>query len=65
MATTKQGSDLADDVARWFEDRAARRDPYALYARLRRENPVHYVPFPQVRQLAALPVRWDPARAAA
>src|SRR4249919_1931386 len=42
MPTTKQHSALADDVERWFEDRAARRDPYDLYARLRREDPVHY-----------------------
>lgn len=42
MPTTKQHSGLANDVERWFEDRAARRDPYDLYARLRREDPVHY-----------------------
>ena len=42
MSTIEQHSDLANDVERWFQDRAARRDPYDLYARLRREDPVHY-----------------------
>src|SRR4051794_6988575 len=42
MATAQQHSDLATDVERWFQDRAARRDPYELYARLRHEDPVHY-----------------------
>ena len=42
MATTERHSDLAHGVERWFQDRAARRDPYSLYRRLRAEDPVHY-----------------------